>query len=156
MFLAVFKRCECSSVVERNVANVQVEGSTPFTRSKTYFLESNTCCSLSKTTSQPFEVKKGKDNFSSLLTLNKPRVSEETNIIYNVPTKSSKKELFEIKDDLTSFLKLNLKNDFLELKFEINNEVHKEYFLTPKEKYEKLKEINPIIENLKNDLKLDF
>ena len=65
--------------------------------------------------------KKGKDNFSSLLTLNKPRVSEETNIIYNVPTKSSKKELFEIKDDLTSFLKLNLKNDFLELKFEINN-----------------------------------
>ena len=100
--------------------------------------------------------KKGKDNFSSLLTLNKPRVSEETNIIYNVPTKSSKKELFEIKDDLTSFLKLNLKNDFLELKFEINNEVHKEYFLTPKEKYEKLKEINPVIEILKNDLKLDF
>ena len=100
--------------------------------------------------------KKGKDNFSSLLTLNKPRISEETNIIYNVPTKSSKKELFEIKDDLTSFLKLNLKNDFLELKFEINNEVHKEYFLTPKEKYEKLKEINPVIENLKNDLKLDF
>ncbi len=100
--------------------------------------------------------KKGKDNFSSLLTLNKPRVSEETNIIYNVPTKSSKKELFEIKDDLTSFLKLNLKNDFLELKFEINNAVHKEYFLTPKEKYEKLKEINPVIENLKNDLKLDF
>ncbi len=100
--------------------------------------------------------KKGKDNFSSLLTLNKPRVSEETNIIYNVPTKSSKKELFEIKDDLTSFLKLNLKNDFLELKFEINNAAHKEYFLTPKEKYEKLKEINPVIENLKNDLKLDF
>ena len=100
--------------------------------------------------------KKGKDNFSSLLTLNKPRIIEETKIIYNVPTKSSKKELFEIKDDLTSFLKLNLKNDFLELKFEINNEVHKEYFLTPKEKYEKLKEINPVIENLKNDLKLDF
>ncbi len=100
--------------------------------------------------------KKGKDNFSSLLTLNKPRVTEETNIIYNVPTKSSRKELFEIKDDLTNFLKLNLKNDFLELKFEINNEVHKEYFLTPKEKYEKLKEINPVIENLKNDLKLDF
>ena len=64
--------------------------------------------------------------------------------------------MFEIKDDLTSFLKLNLKNDFLELKFEINNAVHKEYFLTPKEKYEKLKEINPVIENLKNDLKLDF
>ena len=64
--------------------------------------------------------------------------------------------MFEIKDDLTSFLKLNLKNDFLELKFEINNEAHKEYFLTPKEKYEKLKEINPVIENLKNDLKLDF
>ena len=64
--------------------------------------------------------------------------------------------MFEIKDDLISFLKFNLKNDFLELKFEINNEVQKEYFLTPKEKYEKLKEINPVIENLKNDLKLDF
>ena len=99
---------------------------------------------------------KGKDNFSSLLTLNKPIVNEKSKIIYNVPTKSSKKELFEIKDDLTSFLKLNLKNDFLELKFEVNNEVNKEYFLTPKEKYEKLREINPVIENLKNDLKLDF
>ena len=64
--------------------------------------------------------------------------------------------MFEIKDDLISFLKFNLKNDFLELKFEINNEVQKEYFLTPKEKYEKLKEMNPVIENLKNDLKLDF
>ena len=64
--------------------------------------------------------------------------------------------MFEIKDDLISFLKFNLKNDFLELKFEINNEVQKEYFFTPKEKYEKLKEINPVIENLKNDLKLDF
>ena len=43
-----------------------------------------------------------------------------------------------------------------DLKFEVNNEVNKEFFLTPKEKYEKLKEINPTIEKLKTDLKLDF
>ena len=46
--------------------------------------------------------------------------------------------------------------DYLVLKFEVNNEVNKEFFLTPKEKYEKLKEINPKIEKLKTDLKLDF
>ena len=100
--------------------------------------------------------KKGKGNFSSLLTLNEPSIEEKTKIVYNVPTKSSKKELIEIKEDLSRFLKSSLKNDYLVLKFEVNNEVNKEFFLTPKEKYEKLKEINPKIEKLKTDLKLDF
>ena len=100
--------------------------------------------------------KKGKGNFSSLLTLNKPTIEDKTKIVYNVPTKSSKKELIEIKEDLSRFLKSSLKNDYLVLKFEVNNEVNKEFFLTPKEKYEKLKEINPTIEKLKIDLKLDF
>ena len=100
--------------------------------------------------------KKGKGNYSSLLTLNEPKIEDKRNIVYNVPTKSSKKELIEIKQDLTRFLKSSLKNDYLVLKFEVNNEVNKEFFLTPKEKYEKLKEINPTIEKLKIDLKLDF
>lgn len=100
--------------------------------------------------------KKGKGNFSSLLTLNEPTIEDKIKIVYNVPTKSSKKELIEIKEDLSRFLKSSLKNDYLVLKFEVNNEVNKEFFLTPKEKYEKLKEINPTIEKLKIDLKLDF
>ena len=100
--------------------------------------------------------KKGKGNFSSLLTLNEPKVDNDSKIIYNLPSKSSKKELVEIKEDLLFFLKKSLKNDFLELKFEINSEINKEYFLTPIEKYKKLKEINPTIEKFKNDLKLDF
>ena len=100
--------------------------------------------------------KKGKGNFSSLLTLNEPTIEDKTKIVYNVPTKSSKKELIEIKEDLSRFLKSSLKNDYLVLKFEVNNDVNKEFFLTPKEKYEKLKEINPTIEKLKIDLKLDF
>lgn len=100
--------------------------------------------------------KKGKGNYSSLLTLNEPKIEDKRNIVYNVPTKSSKKELIEIKQDLTRFLKSSLKNDYLVLKFEVNNEANKEFFLTPKEKYEKLKEINPTIEKLKTDLKLDF
>ncbi|MEL0244846.1 MAG: DNA polymerase III subunit gamma/tau [Flavobacteriaceae bacterium] len=100
--------------------------------------------------------KKGKGNFSSLLTLNEPTIEDKTKIVYNVPTKSSKKELIEIKEDLSRFLKSSLKNDYLVLKFEVNNELNKEFLLTPKEKYEKLKEINPTIEKLKTDLKLDF
>ena len=100
--------------------------------------------------------KKGKGNFSSLLTLNEPTIEDKIKIVYNVPTKSSKKELIEIKEDLSRFLKSSLKNDYLVLKFEVNNDVNKEFFLTPKEKYEKLKEINPTIEKLKIDLKLDF
>ncbi len=100
--------------------------------------------------------KKGKGNFSSLLTLNEPTIEDKTNIVYNVPTKSCKKELIEIKEDLSRFLKSSLKNDYLVLKFEVNNELNKEFLLTPKQKYEKLKEINPTIEKLKTDLKLDF
>jgi len=100
--------------------------------------------------------KKGMGNFSSLLTLNEPRIEDKINIVYNIPTKSSKKELIEIKEDFIRFLKSSLKNDYLVLKFEVNNEVNKEFFLTPKEKYEKLKQINPTIEKLKTDLKLDF
>ena len=82
--------------------------------------------------------KKGKGNFSSLLTLNEPTIEDKIKIVYNVPTKSSKKELIEIKEDLSRFLKSSLKNDYLVLKFEVNNDVNKEFFLTPKEKYEKV------------------
>ena len=59
------------------------------------------------------ELEKKEKGFSSLLTLNEPTIEDKIKIVYNVPTKSSKKELIEIKEDLSRFLKSSLKNDYL-------------------------------------------
>lgn len=67
-------------------------------------------------------------------------------------------EIMQSQGELMTFLKEKLQNTYIELHIDINlTEVEKtKYVYTDKEKYNKLKEINPAIDNLRQKLDLDF
>ena len=99
---------------------------------------------------------KGNNSLSSLMEISEPSIFEENKILFNVPSKSNKKEIDLDRENICDFLKSNLKNDQIVLEVNIDESMNKEYYSTPKEKFDKLNEINPILNEFKKDLKLDL
>ena len=99
---------------------------------------------------------KGNNSLSSLMEISEPSIFEENKILFNVPSKSNKKELDLDRENICDFLKSNLKNDQIVLEVNIDESMNKEYYSTPQEKFDKLNEINPILNEFKKDLKLDL
>ena len=54
------------------------------------------------------------------------------------------------------YLRTNLNNQFITLKITVNEEVAKNFAFTPEEKYQKLREKNPIIDVLRKTFDLDL
>ena len=100
--------------------------------------------------------RQNKENLASILQINEPNLGNNFKITYDVPSKSSKNELREIKGDLLIYLKNIFKNDLIEIDFLVNKSNSKEYFSTPEERFKKLSDINPNLIKLKKDLKLDL
>ena len=99
---------------------------------------------------------KGNNSLSSLMEISEPSIFEENKILFNVPSKSNKKEIDLDIENICDFLKSNLKNDQIVLEVNIDESINKEYYSTPQEKFDKLNEINPILNEFKKDLKLDL
>ena len=99
---------------------------------------------------------KGNNSLSSLMEISEPSIVEENKILFNVPSKSNKKEIDLDRENICDFLKSNLKNDQIVLEVNIDESMNKEYYSTPQEKFDKLNEINPILNEFKKDLKLDL
>lgn len=66
-----------------------------------------------------------------------------------------KTEVEREKGSLLGYIKREVQNTDITLEITVNKESAKKYAFTPKEKYEKLKEKNPLIEKLKNTFDLD-
>ena len=99
---------------------------------------------------------KGNNSLSSLMEISEPSIFEENKILFNVPSKSNKKEIDLDRENICDFLKSNLKNDQIVLEVNIDESMNKEYYSTPQENFDKLNEINPILNEFKKDLKLDL
>ena len=100
--------------------------------------------------------KNGNNSLSSLMEMNEPYINDNNNINFKVPSKSNKKELDFEKEKIIKYLKDKLKNGNIILEIIIDKETNKEYYATPQEKFEKLSEINPLLNQFKKDLKLDL
>ena len=98
----------------------------------------------------------GNNSLSSLLEINDPIILEKNKISFTVPSKSNKKEIDSGKENLIKFLRAELKNDIIELDITVDKNISKEYYSTPQEKFEKISKLNPLVDQFKNDLKLDF
>jgi len=99
---------------------------------------------------------KGNNSLSSLMEISEPSIYEKNKILFNVPSKSNKKEIDLDRENICDFLRSNLKNDQIVLEVNIDESMNKEYYSTPQEKFDKLNEINPILNEFKKDLKLDL
>lgn len=67
-----------------------------------------------------------------------------------------KTEVEREKGPLMSFIKKEIKNTDITLEIKVDKEAAKQYAFTPIEKYNKLKEKNPLVEKLKNTFDLDI
>ena len=70
--------------------------------------------------------------------------------------KKKKIELERNKNELLSFLKAELKNNNIKIHIKVNKLKEKTFIYSSVEKYEKLKKINPRIESLRKEFKLNL
>ncbi|MCX7549425.1 DNA polymerase III subunit gamma/tau [Xanthomarina sp. F2636L] len=97
----------------------------------------------------------GQFNLASILSIDTPKV-KGTTIYLEFPNSTNKVELERQQYDLMMFLKKSLNNYNLHLSIDINEEMEKQYAYTDRDKYEKLLEKNPAIENLRKMFDLDI
>lgn len=97
----------------------------------------------------------GKHNLLSHLTMNIPVI--KGNIIHlEFPNHTIKTELEAEKLSLLQYLRETLDNYTIDLEITVNEVVKKKYAYSPREKFEKLKEKNPLIERLREELGLSL
>ena len=67
-----------------------------------------------------------------------------------------KSQLEKGKPKLLRFLREQLNNYGIQLEIIVNETIQKKFVYTPQEKYDKLKEKNPLLEKLKQTFELDL
>ncbi len=99
---------------------------------------------------------KGQKILASNLNIDLPKLKNETTICIELPNESMKKEVEREQYDLMEFLKSKLKNYFINLEITVNETAIKKFAFTPEEKYNKLRDKNPVIDLLRKEFDLDF
>ena len=98
----------------------------------------------------------GDQNIGSLLNISKPVFNTETEIQFSVPSDMNKVELEREFTEFIPYLRENLHNYDLSIKVIVDEKTEKNFIYTSKEKYERLKEINPAIDLLRKEFDLDI
>ena len=98
----------------------------------------------------------GKRILASNLNSDVPKIKDQNIICISLPNDTMKKEIEREKYELMEHLKKELNNYFLTLEINVNEETAKKFAFTPEEKYEKLREKNPVIDLLRKEFDLDL
>tara|TARA_B100000900_G_scaffold86914_1_gene70532 strand:+ start:150 stop:1883 length:1734 start_codon:yes stop_codon:yes gene_type:complete len=98
----------------------------------------------------------GEYNLAALLNLDTPRLKNITEIHLNFPNKTNKVELESEKGKVLEALWDQLKNDLLTIVIKVNEEEQKNYIYTPKDKYEQMVKINPVVDDIRKEFDLDL
>ncbi len=98
---------------------------------------------------------KGEKILASIMETDMPTVHENT-ISIVLPADTMKKDLERGQNPLMAFLKKKLNNTLITLDIQVNETTAKKFAFTNIEKYNKLKEKNPLIEKLRTTFDLDL
>ena len=98
----------------------------------------------------------GEYNLAALLNLDTPRLKNKVEIHLNFPNKTNKLELQSEKEKIIGALANELKNDLLQFVIHVIKEEQKNYFYTPRDKYEQLVKINPLVNDIRKEFDLDL
>ena len=99
--------------------------------------------------------KQGAKIVASILETDLPKLQEKNRIVIELPNETMKINLEREQNKLMSYLKQKLQNTEIRLVINVNEQSAKKYAFTPIEKYNKLKEKNPLIEKLRSTFDLD-
>ncbi len=98
----------------------------------------------------------GERSIAAIIASSTPILEENFNIVFSLPNDLMKSQLEKGRPKLLKFLREKLNNYGIQIKVIVNATVEKKFAYTPQEKYEKLKEKNPLIEQLKKTFGLDI
>ena len=101
-------------------------------------------------------IKNGRKNLASILLIDNPKIINRNEIHFTLTNDTNKIELEKNKNELVKFLKKSLRNSQIKLIINVDKIKEKKFIYTPSEKYEKLKSINPSIEKIRKDFKLNL
>lgn len=101
-------------------------------------------------------LESGSKNLASILQIDQPVIKNENEIHFTLSNNTNRIELEKNKFGLMKFLKEKLKNSKIELIVKVNKEKEKKFVYSSLEKFEKLKSINPSIEKLRKEFKLEL
>lgn len=141
------KRLEAQKIIKKEVLDPSKMPKNEFT--ETQLLE------LWNTYGQQME-RKGERIIASLFSMNKPTLLENFVIHLELPNKTMEADVAAIEKPLLRFLYEELNNYSISLQTKVNEAVAKKHAFTPQDKYDKLKETNPLIDLLRAKLDLDF
>ncbi|GMN11849.1 hypothetical protein MTsPCn9_11830 [Croceitalea sp. MTPC9] len=99
---------------------------------------------------------KGKKILASNLNADIPKLKNGNTIWIELPNSTMKKEVEREQSLMLNYLKENLNNYSISLQITVNEETSKKFVFTPEEKYQKLKEKNPVIDLLRKEFDLDL
>lgn len=99
--------------------------------------------------------KKGERIIGSMFAMNTPTLQEYT-MCLELPNESMKMDLSNAESGLLQFLYKKLNNHSIQLEITVNEEASKKYAFTPQDKYDKLREKNPLIDKLRSSFDLDI
>ncbi|WP_121666679.1 DNA polymerase III subunit gamma/tau [Mesonia aquimarina] len=99
--------------------------------------------------------KRGAKILASILETDTPTINGKV-LQIELPNSTMKVELNRAKGPLLNYIRKQVKNSFIELEITVNEEVSKKYAFTTREKFEKLKEKNPLIDKLRSTFDLDI
>ncbi|MFS4416847.1 DNA polymerase III subunit gamma/tau [Maribacter sp. 2307ULW6-5] len=99
---------------------------------------------------------KGQKILASLLSTDTPKLGADHSIHIELPNGTMKKEIEREQYHLMKYLRTELNNHFIRLEIAVNEESAKKYAFTPEEKYQKLREKNPVIDLLRKEFDLDL
>ena len=105
---------------------------------------------------QEQKTKKKEQNLASLFQLSQPKIINENTIEYTVPSPLNKVELEREFVYFLPYIREGLNNYSIQIKVLVKETEEKNFIYTPQEKYNRLKEINPAIDELRRKLDLDL
>ncbi|TDT37190.1 DNA polymerase-3 subunit gamma/tau [Maribacter spongiicola] len=98
--------------------------------------------------------KKGQKILASNLHSDIPKLKEGFAIHLELPNGTMKKEIEREQFELMEYLRAKLNNHFVHLNITVNETTSTKFAFTPEEKYEKLREKNPVIDLLRQEFDL--
>ena len=98
----------------------------------------------------------GEYNLAALLNLDSPRLKNKVEIHLNFPNKTNKLELESEKEKVIGALADELKNDLLQFVIHVSQEEQQNHVYTPRDKYEQLVKINPLVDDIRKEFDLDL
>ncbi|AUC84593.1 DNA polymerase III subunit gamma/tau [Polaribacter sp. ALD11] len=99
---------------------------------------------------------KGERSMASIVGTDIPTLNENFKISFTVPNKLMEDQFRKGRPKLLNFLREKLNNYGIAIAVNLNEAIEKKFAYTPQEKYNKLKEKNPLLEKLRQTFELDM